>query len=46
MTTKSHNPADKVERWKIEKLVPYARNARTHSDEQVGQIAASIKEWG
>jgi ParB-like chromosome segregation protein Spo0J len=26
--------------------VPYARNARTHSDEQVGQIAASIKEWG
>lgn len=46
MTTKTHNPADKVERWKIEKLVPYARNARTHSDEQVGQIAASIKEWG
>ena len=25
MTTKTHNPADKVERWKIEKLVPYAR---------------------
>ena len=46
MTTKTHNPADKVERWAIEKLVPYARNARTHSDEQVGQIAASIKEWG
>jgi DNA modification methylase len=46
MITKSHNPADKVERWSIDKLVPYARNARTHSDEQVGQIAASIKEWG
>jgi DNA modification methylase len=46
MTTKTHNPADKVERWSINKLVPYARNARTHSDEQVGQIAASIKEWG
>ena len=46
MTTKTHNPADKVERWPIDKLVPYARNARTHSDEQVGQIAASIKEWG
>jgi DNA modification methylase len=43
MTT---NPADKVEQWPINKLVPYARNARTHSDEQVGQIAASIKEWG
>lgn len=27
-------------------LVPYARNSRTHSDEQVGQIAASIREWG
>ena len=42
----STNPADKVEKWDIEKLIPYARNARTHSDEQVGQIAASIKEWG
>jgi ParB-like chromosome segregation protein Spo0J len=40
------NPADKVEKWKISKLIPYARNARTHGDEQVGQIAASIKEWG
>ena len=46
MTTKTHNPADKVERWAIDKLVPYARNSRTHSDEQIGQIAASIKEWG
>jgi len=39
-------PADKVERWPIERLVPYARNARTHTDEQVGQVAASIREWG
>lgn len=39
-------PADKVERRSVEGLVPYARNARTHSDEQVAQIAASIKEWG
>jgi ParB-like chromosome segregation protein Spo0J len=46
MSTKIHNPADKVERWSIDKLVPYARNARTHSDEQISQIAASIKEWG
>lgn len=46
MTTKTHNPADKVEQWSIERLVPYARNARTHSEEQVAQIAASIKEWG
>jgi DNA modification methylase len=39
-------PADKVERRKVSDLVPYARNSRTHSDQQVGQIAASIKEWG
>ena len=30
----------------IDELVPYARNARTHSPEQVAQIAASIKEFG
>jgi DNA modification methylase len=40
------NPADKIEKWKINKLIPYAKNSRTHSDEQVAQIAASIKEWG
>lgn len=39
-------PADKVERWPIAGLVPNARNARTHSDTQVDQIAASIREWG
>jgi site-specific DNA-methyltransferase (adenine-specific) len=39
-------PADKVERRKVSDLIPYARNARTHSDAQVAQIAASIKEWG
>ena len=39
-------PADKVERRAVSALVPYARNSRTHSAEQVGQIAASIKEWG
>ena len=32
--------------WPIEKLIPYARNARTHSDEQIAQIAASIAEFG
>lgn len=46
MNTKKTNPADKVEQWPIEKLVPYAKNSRTHSEEQVAQIAASIKEWG
>ena len=38
--------ADKIEQWPTAKLLPYARNARTHSDEQVAQIAASIAEFG
>lgn len=37
---------DKIEQWPTAKLLPYARNARTHSDEQVAQIAASIAEFG
>lgn len=35
-----------IENIKIEDLIPYARNSRTHSDEQVAQVAASIKEFG
>ena len=38
--------ADKIEQWPTAKLLPFARNARTHSDEQVAQIAASIAEFG
>jgi DNA modification methylase len=38
--------ADRIEHWPIERLVPYARNARTHSDAQIAQIAASIAEFG
>ena len=38
--------ADKIEQWPTSKLLPYARNARTHSDDQVAQIAASIAEFG
>ena len=39
-------PADQVERRSVSSLVPYARNSRTHSPDQVDQIAASIREWG
>lgn len=38
--------ASKIERIAVEALLPYAKNSRTHSDEQVAQIAASIKEFG
>jgi DNA modification methylase len=36
----------KIETTPIEKLIPYARNSRTHSDQQVAQVAASIREFG
>jgi DNA modification methylase len=38
--------AMKIEMVDIEALIPYARNARTHSEQQVTQIAASIREFG
>ncbi|MBA3059121.1 site-specific DNA-methyltransferase [Rhodoferax sp.] len=38
--------ANKIEQWPTGKLLPYARNARTHSEDQVAQIAASIVEFG
>jgi DNA modification methylase len=35
-----------IKKIPVEKLIPYVRNSRTHSDAQVAQIAASIKEFG
>jgi ParB-like chromosome segregation protein Spo0J len=35
-----------VEPWPLGRLIPYARNARTHSDAQVAEIAGSIREFG
>ena len=35
-----------VERWPVDRLIPYIRNSRTHSDEQIAQVAASIVEFG
>ena len=40
------NPADNHQTLSIDKLIPYAKNSRTHSDAQFAQIAASIQEWG
>jgi DNA modification methylase len=39
-------PADRVERRALALLVPFAQNARTHSEVQVAQIAESMREWG
>lgn len=39
-------PADRVDRRPTDSLVPDARNARTHTPEQIEQVAASIREWG
>jgi DNA modification methylase len=39
-------PASSVQTWPIARLKAYANNARTHSDAQIDQIAASMKEWG
>jgi DNA modification methylase len=38
--------AKHIELWLIDKLIPFARNPRTHSDAQIAQIAASIAEFG
>lgn len=35
-----------IENISIEKLIPYARNTKTHPETQIAQIAASIKEFG
>ena len=36
----------RIELWKTERLVPLERNPRTHSDDQIDQIAASMREFG
>jgi DNA modification methylase len=41
-----HPLPDSVELWSIDRLIPYGRNARTHSADQIAQIAASIIEFG
>jgi DNA modification methylase len=47
---KSESPllamADRIEMWPITRLLPYDRNPRTHTEEQISQIAASIVEFG
>jgi ParB-like chromosome segregation protein Spo0J len=40
------NSTERFEKVNIDKLVPYARNARTHSKEQILQLRASLREFG
>lgn len=43
MTQKNRLQVQYIE---ISKIIPYARNSRTHTDEQIAQVAASIREFG
>jgi DNA modification methylase len=45
MTTLKFTAAH-IQLWPVGRLIPYARNARTHSEEQIAQVAASIAEFG
>lgn len=46
MTTKNNNNTLSIEYKSVKELIVYARNTRTHSDEQVTQLMGSIKEFG
>src|SRR5207249_4747276 len=39
-------PAERIELWPIERLIPYANNARLHSEADLDKLAASIRKWG
>ena len=39
-------PAERIEYWPIERLILYANNPRTHSDDDVDKVMASICQWG
>src|SRR6266513_2583090 len=39
-------PADRVERWPIQRLIPYAHNPRLHTEADLDKIAAAILKWG
>ena len=39
-------PAERVEFWSIERLIPYGANARLHSEADIDKIVASVFKWG
>ena len=38
--------AERIEQWPIERLIPYANNARLHSEADIDKLAAAIRKWG
>src|SRR3954463_739566 len=44
--TAATNARLQIDYWPLERLVPFARNARTHSPSQVAEIAGSIRAFG
>ena len=46
MTATSPRLPEAIEHWPVDQLRPYGRNPRTHDDDQIAQIAASIIEFG
>lgn len=42
----SEKKSGRMEQWEVDKLISYDKNSRTHSEEQIAQIAASIEEFG
>lgn len=43
---RASNDALWIEYWPLDRLIPYARNARTHSEAQIAEIAGSIRTFG
>ena len=39
-------PAERIEYWALERLIPYASNARLHSEADIDKLAAAIGKWG
>ena len=39
-------PAERIERWPIERLIRYTNRARLHSEAEIDKLSASIRTWG
>jgi len=39
-------PAERIERWPIERLIPYTNHARLHSEADIDKLSDSIRTWG